>query len=114
MRHRRAISLRRRAALEAVWGPSSDGDTDAESGAAWRWIARDNPAAALPTDFALVRRGRGRRARATLQALRLHAGAAAAVAPFRRLRCLPARLARRRARPRRARRRFATRTRSGG
>jgi hypothetical protein len=50
-------ALRRRAALEAVWGPSTahDGDIGGAS-AAWRWIARDNPAAAFPTDFALVRR----------------------------------------------------------
>ena len=41
-----------------MWGPPAEGDADSGGGASWRWIARDNPAAADPTDFALVRRAR--------------------------------------------------------
>ena len=49
---RSPVSFARSAALEAVLGPDASSDAVA---AGWSWVARENAAAAYPTDFALVR-----------------------------------------------------------
>jgi hypothetical protein len=57
-RHR-SVPPARRAALEVVWGAPG---SSASPVASWEWVERDNPAAAFPTDFALVRPSRGKKA----------------------------------------------------